>query len=74
MHKGEKREGTTKSQRELEAEAVAFVVCQAFGIESIHHTANYIQLYNGDVEALGVSLDVIRMTSAEVINAMSIKE
>jgi hypothetical protein len=67
LHKGDKREETTKSQRELEAEAVAFVVCHAVGIESIHHAADYIQLYNGDVEALGKSLDAIRKTSAEII-------
>jgi antirestriction protein ArdC len=67
LHKGELRASTSKNQRELEAEAVSFVVCHAVGIESIHHTADYIQLYQGDVEALGKSLDAIRATAAEIV-------
>ena len=34
LHRGERRKETTKTVRETEAEAVAFVVCHASGIES----------------------------------------
>lgn len=34
LHRGERRTLTTKTVRETEAEAVAFVVCQAIGLEN----------------------------------------
>jgi antirestriction protein ArdC len=70
LHKGERRTETTRNQRELEAEAVAFVVCQAFGIESASHASDYIQLYSGDANELGKSLDAIRTTAAEIISGL----
>ena len=48
----ERRKETTKTIRETEAEAVAHVVCRALGLETIDHCADYIQLYNGDVDVL----------------------
>ena len=36
LHRGERRTLTTKQVRETEAEAVAFVVCQAIGLENGH--------------------------------------
>jgi antirestriction protein ArdC len=68
LHKGERRTETSKQQRELEAEAVAFVVCHAFGIESVSHASDYIPLYKGDAELLGKSLDYFRQTAAEIIS------
>ena len=38
MHRDERRKNTSKRSRETEAEAVAFVVCQAIGLEtSVHY-------------------------------------
>jgi hypothetical protein len=34
LHRGDRRTLTTKQVRETEAEAVAFVVCQAVGLET----------------------------------------
>ena len=34
MHRDERRASTSKRSRETEAEAVAFVVCQAIGLET----------------------------------------
>jgi antirestriction protein ArdC len=68
LHRDERRAETTRNQRELEAEAVAFVVCHAFGIESVSHASDYIQLYKGDAEELGKSLDIIRETATEIIS------
>jgi hypothetical protein len=44
LHRGERRTLTTKQVRETEAEAVAFVVCQAIGLETGSSSADYIQL------------------------------
>jgi len=68
MHQDERRASTDRKQRELEAEAVGFVVCQAFGVDSSGHSADYIQLYKGDVDALRECLDVIRTTAAKIIS------
>jgi len=72
LHAGkERRKSTTKTIRETEAEAVAHVVCRAVGIESTSHSADYIQLYHGDVEVLTESLDSIQKTAARILNALA---
>jgi hypothetical protein len=47
MHGDERRKTTSKRSREAEAEAVAFVVCQAIGLETGSAAEDYIQLYEG---------------------------
>jgi len=71
LHKSERRRETTKSVRETEAEAVAFVVCQAIGLENGTAAADYIRLHNGDSDTLGESLDHIQKTAAEIIAAIT---
>jgi antirestriction protein ArdC len=67
LHKSERRKETTRTVRETEAEAVAFVVCQAIGLETGTAAADYIRLYNGDAETLAESLDHIQKTAAEIL-------
>ena len=43
---------TSCDTRELEAEAVAFVVEEAIGLEVTDSACDYIHLYRGDVAAL----------------------
>jgi hypothetical protein len=57
LHRGERRTLTTKQVRETEAEAVAFVVCQARGLETGTASADYIQLWHGDAKLLRESLE-----------------
>ena len=52
LHRGDRRTLTTKQVRETEAEAVAFVVCQAIGLETGTAAADYIQLWHGDTDLL----------------------
>jgi len=66
----ERRKETTKTIRETEAEAVAHVVCRALGLETIDHCADYIQLYNGDVEVLSKSMDYIQKTAAKILEGI----
>ena len=70
LHKDDRRNGTSKTIRETEAEAVAFVVCQAIGLDTNTAAADYIQLYAGDKATLAESLDHIQKTAAEIITAI----
>lgn len=70
LHRGDRRAETTKIVRETEAEAVAFVVCQAIGLETGSAAADYIQLYDGNRETLAASLEAIQQTAAEILAAV----
>lgn len=65
------REGLDRKRAELEAEAVAFVLTQYAGLEAGTAHSDYIQLYDGNKDALTESLSVIQKTAAEIIGAMS---
>ena len=67
-HRGERP--ASKTVRETEAEAVAFVVCQAIGLSTGSAASDYIQLYDGKTETLTASLDRIQHTAAEIIAAL----
>ena len=71
LHKAERRTMTTATVRETEAEAVAFIVGQAIGLEVGNSSADYIQLYHGDVALLTESLEVIQRTSAVILGAIT---
>jgi hypothetical protein len=65
-----RRERLPKVVRETQAEAVAFAVCQAVGLESNNASADYIALYNGDKKTLTESLSVIQETSARILDEL----
>jgi hypothetical protein len=46
LHKAERRTATTKVVRETEAEAIAFVISRAVGLETGTASADYIHLYH----------------------------
>lgn len=70
LHRGERRKETSKTVRETEAEAVAFVVCQAIGLDLNTAAADYIQLYDGDNETLTQSFGFIQQTASEILAAV----
>jgi hypothetical protein len=70
IHTAERRTATTKTVRETEAEAVAFVVSQAIGLNAGHASADYIQIYHGNAALLAESLEVIQQTSAQILAAI----
>jgi antirestriction protein ArdC len=70
LHRGERRSNATKTIRETEAEAVAFVVCQSIGLETGTAASDYIQLYSGDRDTLAASLAFIQQTACEIIAAI----
>jgi N-terminal domain of anti-restriction factor ArdC len=70
LHKAERRTTTTKVVRETEAEAIAFVIGKAVGLETGTASADYIQLYHGNASLLAESLEVIQQTSAVILAAL----
>jgi hypothetical protein len=71
LHRAERRTLTTKTVRETEAEAVAFVVCHALGLETGTGSADYIQLYHGDAKLLQESLEVVQRTASIILGTIS---
>jgi hypothetical protein len=71
LHRGERRTLTTKQVRETEAEAVAFVVCQAVGLETGSTAADYIQLWHGDADLLRESLEAVQQTAAMILGGIA---
>jgi len=74
LHKAERRTATTKTVRETEAEAIAFVVSQTIGLDAGHASADYIHLYHGNAALLTESLEVIQKTSALILCAIETEQ
>ena len=74
LHKNRENMPKDKKVRETEAEAVAFVVCHAIGLDTNGASSDYIQLYNGDKETLIDSLERIQKTASEILEAVMDKE
>jgi len=73
LHKADRRTTTTKVVRETEAEAIAFVVGKAVGLQTGTASADYIQLYHGNASLLAESLEVIQKASAVILAALETK-
>ena len=61
----------SKMVRETEAEAVAFVVCQAVGLDANNSASDYIQLYDGGKKTLIESLERIQRTAGKIIRGVT---
>ncbi len=70
MHFTERRSQTTKTVRETEAEAVAFVVSSAIGLDVNTACSDYVALYGGDKSVLMESLSIIQRTASEILQAI----
>jgi antirestriction protein ArdC len=71
LHRGDRRANTSRQVRETEAEATAFVVCQAIGLETGSAACDYIQLWNGDAQTLTESLSYIRQAASQMLAALT---
>ncbi len=60
----------SRDTRELEAEAVACIVGEAAGVESVSAARDYIQLYRGDRDALSASFERIQRAASMILTAM----
>lgn len=68
LHTGDKEKRT--NQREVEAEAVAYVVCSHFGLDTSDYSFGYVASWAGqeDEEILKSCIDTIKHESASIIN------
>lgn len=74
MHRGDRRKETSHKIRETEAEAVAFVVCSAIGLDTGTSSSDYIQLHAGDKSTLAESLAFIQHTASAILRAIEPRE
>jgi hypothetical protein len=75
LHHQPRRAATTKTVRETEAEAVAYVVvCQSIGLETGTAAADYIQLHRGDAKLLFESLCHIRLAAGRILDGILIDQ
>jgi hypothetical protein len=70
IHKSTRRTATTKTVRETEAEAIAFVVGTTIGLDNGRSSASYIQIYQGNAALLAESLEVVKQTSDLILSAI----
>lgn len=70
LHRQKNRGNISKRQRETEAEAVAFVVCRAIGLETGNACQNYIQLHRGDAALLMESLETVRSAASRILDGI----
>ena len=69
LHRADDRPAS-RDTRELEAEAVAFVVGEAIGLDAGDSSRDYLHLYRGDREALAQSLDRIQRAASVILRAL----
>jgi antirestriction protein ArdC len=70
LHQGETAVRGDSATRETEAEAVAFVVGHAVGLDAGTSSSDYIQLHRGDRKVLEASLGRIQHTACEILTAL----
>jgi hypothetical protein len=71
LHRADHRPAS-RDTRELEAEAVAFVVGKAVGLNTSEESRDSIHLYRGDRAALSGSLDRIQRAASMILAAVHI--
>jgi antirestriction protein ArdC len=71
LHRGDRRAHTSRTIRETEAEAAAFVVCHAIGLETGSAAHDYIQLWKGDAQLLTESLGLVRLAASQMLTALT---
>ena len=69
LHRADDRPAS-RDTRELEAEAVAFVGCEAIGLNARQSSRDYLHLYSGDREGLAQSLDRIQRAASVILSAV----
>jgi len=70
LHHGDAERPESRTVRETEAEATAFIVCRAIGLDTGTAASDYIQLYRGDKDTLGQSLDRIQAAASTILSAL----
>ena len=74
LHQRDRAQQPTKTVRETEAEATAYVVCEAIGLETKTASSDYIAAYQGQKDTLAKSLQRIQQTASEIIEGITVKD
>ncbi len=74
LHRGPDRESLSKTVRETQAEAVAYVVSRGIGLDTNGAARDYIALYNGDDTTLRQSLAQIQEASSRILRELLPRE
>ena len=69
LHRKPGRKDAPRWVRETEAEAVAYVICEAIGVKS-PSSADYVHLSGGDAGTLADSLERVQRASADILSAI----
>jgi len=72
LHFGAERPDLTT--RETEAEAVAYILCEQFGVPGTELSVDYIKAYRGTPETLATSLERIRRTAQRLADELAAVE
>lgn len=70
LHGRAERQDTTRKVQETEAEAVAYVVCQAIGLDTNTSSSDYLATYRADATTLAASLDRIQHVAGRIVTAI----
>lgn len=70
LHHKKSVERPSKTLRETQAEAVAYIVAQGIGLDTGEASTNYIHLYQGDAKTLMASLEEVRQAATEILSAL----
>jgi hypothetical protein len=73
LHQRGDERPASKTVRETEAEAVAFIVSAAIGVRPSVDATDYIQLYDGNADTLRQSLLRIQATAHSILRALPLK-
>ena len=70
LHPKTERLEIPKTVKETEAEAVAYVVSRSIRLETGTASSDYIQLYHGNADTLGASLQRIQKTANQILSRL----
>lgn len=70
LHQKNREARPSKTVRETQAEAVAYIVAEGIGLDTGGASTNYIQLYQGDAKTLLDSLEEVRQAATEILSAL----
>lgn len=70
LHQKNREQRPSKTVRETQAEAVAYIVAEGIGLDTGGASSDYIHLYQGDAKTLVESLEEVRQAATEILSAL----
>lgn len=70
LHQKRREDRPSKTVRETQAEAVAYIVAEGIGLDTGGASTDYIHLYQGDAKTLLDSLEEVRQAATEILSAL----